>query len=29
MEEDDWNKIKYTHSRDTLRNPFENQLRYA
>jgi hypothetical protein len=24
----EWTKVKYTHSRDTLRNPLEHQLKY-
>jgi hypothetical protein len=28
MEKAEQNKVKYTHSRDTLKNPFEHQLRY-
>jgi hypothetical protein len=24
MEEVEWTKVKYTHSRDTFRNPFEH-----
>jgi hypothetical protein len=28
MEGVEWTKVKYTHSRDTLRNPFEHQLKY-
>jgi hypothetical protein len=28
MERFEWTKVKQTHSEDTLRNPFEHQLRY-